>query len=201
MQSSHQVEVSVFQKAKKGNYYCGDSYFYHESDDKFICALADGLGSGEFAKESSQIVMEVIRDNKDDSVASIMRKSNEKLVGKRGVVLGILQIDLQSKHYAYSSIGNIGLMTITTNSIKKRNIPQAGYLSGYDRPFKVMTDKLEQGMIFVMFSDGITSKEISNSYFLHKEVDHITDTFAYLYQQKLDDDTTLIAMKYNEESR
>lgn len=51
-------------------------------------------------------------------------------------------------------------------------------------------------MIFVMFSDGVTSKEISNSYFLHKEVNHITDTFAYLYQNKLNDDTTLIAMKF-----
>ncbi|QGH33128.1 SpoIIE family protein phosphatase [Gracilibacillus salitolerans] len=201
MRNSDQVEVSVYQKAKKGNYYCGDSYFYHESDGKFICALADGLGSGEFAKESSQTVMEVIRDNIDVPVTSMMKKSNEKLVGKRGVVLGILQLDLKSKRYAYSSIGNIGLMTITTNSIKKRNIPQAGYLSGYDRPFKVMSDHLEEGMIFVMFSDGVTSKEISNSYFLHKEVDQITDTFAYLYQQKLADDTTLIAMKYNEESR
>ncbi len=201
MRNSDQVEVSVYQKAKKGNYYCGDSYFYHESDGKFICALADGLGSGEFAKESSQTVMEVIRDNIDVPVTSMMKKSNEKLVGKRGVVLGILQLDLKLKRYAYSSIGNIGLMTITTNSIKKRNIPQAGYLSGYDRPFKVMSDHLEEGMIFVMFSDGVTSKEISNSYFLHKEVDQITDTFAYLYQQKLADDTTLIAMKYNEESR
>ncbi|MGN8647759.1 SpoIIE family protein phosphatase [Gracilibacillus sp. HCP3S3_G5_1] len=201
MQKRHQVEVSVFQKAKKGNYYCGDSYFYHESDGKFICALADGLGSGEFAKESSQVVMEVIQDNKDDSVASMMRKSNEKLIGKRGVVLGILQLDLESKRYAYSSIGNIGLITITTNAIKKRNIPQAGYLSGYDRPFKVMTDKLEEGMIFVMFSDGVTPKAVSDSYFLHQEVEHITDTFAYVNQQKLNDDTTLIAMKYKEESR
>ncbi|SHN32037.1 SpoIIE family protein phosphatase [Gracilibacillus kekensis] len=200
MASKQQIEVSVFQKAKKGNYYCGDSYFYSETDDTFTCAIADGLGSGELAKESSQVVMDVIQDNIDDTVTSMIKKSNQKLVGKRGAVLGILQINLKTKQYFYSSIGNIGLMTITSNSIKKRNIPQVGYLSGYDRPFKVVEDTLEENLIFIMFSDGVDPKEISNSYFLHKEVTHITDTFKHLYSHKLDDDTTLIAMKYNKES-
>lgn len=200
MHTSYQVEVSVFQKAKESNYYCGDSYFYHESEGSFICALADGLGSGEFAKESSQIVIDVIYKNKHETVKNMIKECNQELTGKRGVVLGILQMDLVNKRYAYSSIGNIGLLTVTSNSFKKRNIPQAGYLSGYDRPIKVISDELKDDMIFIMFSDGVTSKEISNSYFLHKEVQHITDTFAYLYQQKLDDDTTLIAMKYKEES-
>lgn len=200
MQSSFQVEVSVFQEAKKGNYYCGDSYFYHETEDSFICALADGLGSGEFAKESSQIVIDTIYENCTDSVKNMLNKCNRKLVGKRGVVLGILQMDLLNEKYYYSSIGNIGLLTITSDSIKKRNIPQSGFLSGYDRPFKVLSDGLIKDMMFVMFSDGVTSKEISNSYFLHQEVEHITDTFAYLYQNQLEDDTTIIAMKYRGES-
>ncbi|PWU68074.1 SpoIIE family protein phosphatase [Gracilibacillus dipsosauri] len=196
MQKSQQVEVSVFQKAKDDNYYCGDSYFYKEVDGTFICALADGLGSGKYANESSQLVVDIIREYSTLPLKLIMKKCNESLFGKRGVVLGILQIDLETQEYAYTSIGNIGLMTITADSIKKRTIPQAGYLSGYERPVKIVKDRVEDGMIFVMFSDGVTSKEISNSYFLHKEVNHITDTFAYLYQNKLNDDTTLIAMKF-----
>ncbi|SER38369.1 negative regulator of sigma-B (phosphoserine phosphatase) [Gracilibacillus ureilyticus] len=200
MHNSQQVEVSVFQKAKRGNYYCGDSYFYEEQGGTFICALADGLGSGEYAKESSQIVVDTIKENSDIPIKTLLHKCNQKLIGKRGVVLGILQIDLMKMKYYYSSIGNIGLMTITPNSIRKRNIPQPGYLSGYDRPFKVLTGTVEQDMIFMMFSDGITAKEVSNPHFLHREVQHITDTFSYLYQQKLDDDATLIAMKYTKET-
>ncbi|MFC4388168.1 SpoIIE family protein phosphatase [Gracilibacillus marinus] len=199
MPNSQQVEVSVFQKAKNGNYYCGDSYYYEQDEEYFICALADGLGSGEYAKESSQIVIETIKSNRDMPVKLLLQKCNQQLVGKRGVVLGILQIDLIEQKYHYSSIGNIGLLTLNKN-VKKRNIPQAGYLSGYDRPFKIITDKIEEDMIFIMFSDGVTEKEISNPYFLHNNVHHITDTFAYLYQQKLDDDTTLIAMKYTKET-
>ncbi|MDX8046301.1 protein phosphatase 2C domain-containing protein [Gracilibacillus sp. S3-1-1] len=200
MQRREHMKVSVFQKAKKGNYYCGDSYFYHESDGKYICALADGLGSGELARESSQIVMDVIREYRNESVKTIMKKSSEKLMGKRGVVLGILRINFMTKQYTYSSIGNIGLMTINAQSTKKRNIPLAGYLSSYEKPFKEMTGELEPDMIFIMFSDGVQAREVSNPYFHHREVEHITDTFAYLNQQPLEDDTTLIAMKYYEES-
>lgn len=196
MDYGQHVEVSIFQKPKQGNFYCGDSYFYKEFPDRFICALADGLGSGEFAQESSQIVMDVIEANEHASVNEIMKKSNQKLMGKRGAVLGVLQLDFVSRSYTYSSIGNIGLMTVTADAIKKRNIPQVGYLSGYDRPFKVMTDNLQDDMVFIMFSDGVTAKELTTPYFLHKEVQRITETYASLYQHKLDDDTTLIAMKY-----
>ncbi|ENH96400.1 phosphoserine phosphatase [Gracilibacillus halophilus YIM-C55.5] len=191
------IDVSVFQKAKKGNYYCGDSYFYEESDDYFVCALADGLGSGEFAKESSQLVIDTIKASPDASVKTLMRQCNQQLTGKRGVVLGILQLDLHTMQYAYSSIGNIGLVTVTANAVKKRNIPQAGYLSGFDRPFKVITGDIEEGMIFLLFSDGVTSREIAKKYFLHREVYQITDAFASFHQNALADDTTLIAMKYD----
>ncbi|KAB8137945.1 SpoIIE family protein phosphatase [Gracilibacillus oryzae] len=200
MPNSQQVEVSVFQKAKNGNYYCGDSYFYLEQDGTFICALADGLGSGEYAKESSQIVIDTIKESSEMSIRAILHKCNQKLLGKRGAVLGILQMDLVREKYYYSSIGNIGLMTVSSDSIKKRNIPQPGYLSGFDRPFKVLEGSIEEDMKFIMFSDGVSSKDISNSFFLSKEVQQITDTFAYLYEKKLDDDTTLIAMKYSKET-
>ncbi|GAB2555672.1 SpoIIE family protein phosphatase [Gracilibacillus alcaliphilus] len=194
------VEISTFQKPKQGNFFCGDSYYYKEFPDRFICALADGLGSGECAQESSRIVMDVIKRNEHDSVTEMMKKSNQKLLGKRGAVLGVLQLDFVNKRYVYSSIGNIGLMIVTANSIKKRNIPQSGYLSGYDRPYREMADDLEDNMIFIMFSDGVTAKELATPHFLEKEVQRITDTYANFYQNSLDDDTTLIAMKYNPKS-
>ncbi|WP_188456860.1 SpoIIE family protein phosphatase [Virgibacillus oceani] len=190
------VQVAVYQKAKKGNYHCGDSYYYSESKNEFICALADGLGSGEFAKESSQAVVDIIRNNVDASVEQLIKKSNEQLLGKRGVVLGILKINYLSNRYSFSSIGNIGVMTITADGKKKRNIPNAGYLAGYHRPFKVVTEKIEPEMNFIMFSDGVTDSDLSQRYFLNKKVDDITKSFAHVSGEARNDDTTLIAMRY-----
>ncbi|MGP4107474.1 SpoIIE family protein phosphatase [Virgibacillus sp. L01] len=191
------VEVAIFQKAKKGQYYCGDSYFYTETENEFICALADGLGSGEFAKESSQIVIDIIKDNVHTTVEQLIKKSNQQLTGKRGAVIGILKMDFHSRLYSFSSIGNIGLLTITENGKKKRNIPNAGYLAGYHRPFKVVTDRLDPEMNLIMFSDGVSDNDLSQRFLLNKDVNQVTNAYAnHVNGEVRKDDTTLIAIRY-----
>src|SRR5699024_11712512 len=127
--TSNKMQVAIYQQAKKGKGFCGDSYFYSETESEFICAIADGLGSGKFAKESSQIVIDIIKNNRYDSVQQIIKKCNKQLYGKRGAVLGILKIDLNSHKYTFSSIGNIGLIIIDSNSKNRRNIFSSGYLA------------------------------------------------------------------------
>src|SRR5699024_409198 len=191
------VQVSIYQKAKKNNYYCGDSFFYAESENEFICALADGLGSGEFAKESSEIVIDIIRNNIHTTVEQLIMKSNKKLMGKRGVVLGILKINFKEQSDSFSSIGNIGIMTVRKGQKRKRNIPNSGYLAGYHRPFKVVQEKLEANMNFIMFSDGVLDKDLARNYFFYSDVQEITKAFAANDGGTREDDTTLIALKYN----
>lgn len=194
--NGNKVEVGVFQQAKKGNYHCGDSYFFTETENEFVCALADGLGSGEFAKESSQVVVDIIKDNIHATIEQIIKQCNEKLSGKRGVVLGILKVDFHLKQYSFSSIGNIGVITITRDGKKKRNIPNGGFLAGYHRAFKVESAKLDPDMNFIMFSDGVSDRELSERYLLNRNVNEIIAMFEYKSNQSKNDDTTLIAMCY-----
>ncbi|MBX0359706.1 SpoIIE family protein phosphatase [Halobacillus sp. Nhm2S1] len=191
------VDLSIFQKAKKGNYYCGDSYFYKETEDAFLCALADGLGSGEMARESSKAVMEVIEEHPDLNLEALIKKCNEVLVGKRGVVLGILRIDFIARTYSYSSIGNIGVITVDPDGKRNRNIPLAGYLSGYPRRLRISHGTVQKGMVFLMFSDGVNDRRLSSKFTHSKDVEQITQQYKELYGQSRDDDITLIAMAYN----
>lgn len=196
MSGARKVEVGVYQKSKQGNYHCGDSYFFTETENEFICALADGLGSGEFAMESSQIVVDIIKDNIHATIEQIIKKCNEKLFGKRGVVLGILKMDFNSRSYSFFSIGNIGVMTITSNGKKKRNIPNGGFLAGYHRAFKVEGAELDQSMNFIMFSDGVLDTELSKRYLLATNVNEVIATYEHKNDRPKNDDTTLIAMRY-----
>ncbi|MEN1970539.1 SpoIIE family protein phosphatase [Lentibacillus sp. N15] len=191
------VQVAVYQKAKKGNVYCGDSYYYMETEDEFVCAIADGLGSGEFAKESSQIVIDIIKSNIHASVKQIVKRCNDQLFRKRGVVLGILKINFSSGQYSFSSIGNIGIITVSREGRKKRNIPNSGYLAGYPRPFKVVSDKLAPQMNFIMFSDGVTDSDLSQKFILNRNVTAITNAYSAMHGESQNDDTTLIAIGYN----
>jgi phosphoserine phosphatase RsbX len=196
--ANSKVEVSIYQKPKKSNYYCGDSYFYKETENGFICALADGLGSGQYANESSEIVISIIKKNTDAEVEQIITKANEQLIGKRGVVLGILKMDFTQRSYTFSSIGNIGILQIIRGK-KKRSIPNAGYLGGFKRPYKVIRGKLESDSNFIMFSDGVLDMELSKlSVENKKDVESITKAYKFISEETRSDDTTLIAMHYND---
>lgn len=193
------MDVSIYQKSKKGNYLCGDSYFCIEDENMFLGVLADGLGSGGIAKESSQAVVEIIKDHLDRTVEELIRLCNKKLVKMRGAVVGILKIDFKNETYTFSSIGNIGVIILEDGAGKKRNIPNAGYLGTHYRAPKVMTEKVMKGTNFIMFSDGVMDKELSQGYFKDTDVDRITDAYAYLSDSSRNDDTTLMAIRYRNE--
>ncbi|WP_079477078.1 PP2C family serine/threonine-protein phosphatase [Halobacillus salinus] len=196
MDEANHISLDVYQKAKKGNYYCGDSYFYKETEEAFVCAIADGLGSGEMARESSQAVMNIVEDYPHLTIESLVNKCNEALVGKRGVVLGILRIDFPSQSYSYSSIGNIGVIMVSPEGKKSRNIPLAGYLAGFPRKLRVTRGTVEKGMKFLMFSDGVNDRRFPLKSVHTDDVTSIIEQYKELYGQVRDDDTTLIVMEY-----
>src|SRR5690625_3891349 len=165
MIQTNSIDISVYQKEKKGNYYCGDSYYYYQNNDFFLCALADGLGSGTLAHESSQAVMDVIKSDPDLAIEEMIKRFNQALIGKRGVVLGILKLDFKTNDYRYTSIGNIGLMTISAEGIKKRNISPSGYLGSFPRDVKEIRGHLTKGMLFILFSYGVLPKELTHHIF------------------------------------
>lgn len=194
--ATENVEVAVYQKAKRGNSCCGDSYFYDEIDNQFICALADGLGSGEYAQESAETVIEVVKNNSHLSKNELAKLCTKRLAGQRGVVLGILIFDYETEIFKFLSIGNVGLRTITSDKVKNRNIPNQGYLGGYQHDFKVMRAKLEPNMKFILFTDGVSDNELAVDYFLFSNVNQIIRTYQNLVVEPREDDTTLIAINY-----
>ncbi|MFD1067137.1 SpoIIE family protein phosphatase [Oceanobacillus locisalsi] len=199
MISGKYVDVSVYQKSKKGNHFCGDSYFFIEEDQLFLGVLADGLGSGENAKESSQAVIDIVKQYKHQTVKEIIDLCNKQLVGMRGAVMGILKIDFIDQTYTFSSIGNIGIIILEQGCKKKRNIPSSGYLGSRYRGVKVMTEKLSDGTNFIVFSDGVKDKELSAYYFTDYNVERITDLYAQNIDNTRQDDTTLMAIRYKGE--
>src|SRR5690625_4429847 len=89
MKHNQKICMATYQKEKTGNDFCGDSYFFSEKDNGFICVIADGLGSGETAGESSQAVVDIIKNNVNISDEALVKKCVQKLSGKRGSVLGV----------------------------------------------------------------------------------------------------------------
>lgn len=149
------VKVYAYQLAKEGKSYCGDSYYYTATDEYFLCVLADGLGSGQYAFEASFAVAEAVKNNADKDVDSLMKHCNEVLVQKRGAAVAVLKVNLKEKEFAYSCVGNIRFYLYTPSGKLTYPIPVTGYLSGRPQTFRTQCFPYEPGSKFLLHSDGL----------------------------------------------
>ncbi|WP_153729106.1 SpoIIE family protein phosphatase [Salinibacillus xinjiangensis] len=192
----NQIEVSVFQQPKIGNKCNGDYFFYKETETQFISVLADGLGSGADANESSSAAIHIIKDHHTEPMEKLIKLCNNQLIHKRGVVLGIIKMDLVNKTFELTSIGNVGIAILKPNGEKKRNIPTPGYLPSYGHSFKVKRGELEPGHVFLMYSDGVYERSLLKHVTEKQDMFVITDRYAKRERENIADDTTLLAMRY-----
>lgn len=162
-----QLEAYAFQRAKEGNHFCGDSFYMTATDDYFLCVLADGLGSGEYAHESSQAVTSVVQSNPDEDVYTLMEFSNRVLLSKRGAAVAILKVDFARHVFEYSCVGNIRFYVYTPSGNLIYPMPITGYMSGRPQKIRTQTFSYEPQSRFLIHSDGFTqveSKKLLNSY-------------------------------------
>ncbi|HET7522482.1 MAG TPA: PP2C family serine/threonine-protein phosphatase [Bacillales bacterium] len=149
-----QMKVGAVQKTKPGQSYCGDSYFVTETEDYFICALADGLGSGVEASRASGKAVSVIEAHHDESIDVLMRECNKALAFGRGAVLSIFKIFYHTNQLAFSGVGNVRFMLRMPNGEVIYPLSTGGFLSGRPQPYRVQTFPYEKGTSFIIYSDG-----------------------------------------------
>lgn len=189
--------VSTYQRAKDNNEYNGDSYITIETDDYFVCAIADGLGSGKPAKESADAAIESIKETHGQSVERMLEVANRSLYGKRGVVMSVFKIDFHTWELSFSGIGNICLILYLENGDVIRPITYSGYLSGKPQTFRVERITIERPIFFLMYSDGfkvnlnnkeifrrMDSPEYAVKFIKHRLVEHHDDVTYVIGKMK-----------------
>lgn len=186
------MQLGYLSCPKKGETVCGDSYFIRVEKDRAIMAVVDGLGHGEMAFLASQTAVKCIDLNWEKDATDIIRKCHESLKRTRGAVIGIAKIDFVKKRLEYSGVGNIEFRAISSNDIKPISI---NGIVGYNlRKTKKFEYDISQGDLFVMFSDGISSKFLLNDYKMYGP-----KKMAEIIMQKFgnnNDDATIIVARY-----
>lgn len=148
------VQVSAFQRAKENNKCIGDSYITIETDEYFVCAIADGLGSGAPAKDSADAGIHAIKKSHDLSVEQMLDAANQSLFGKRGAVMAVFKIDYETMELSFSGVGNVYLVLYFENGDIVRPVTYSGYLSGKPQKYRVERLAVEKPILFLMYSDG-----------------------------------------------
>lgn len=186
------LEVFVYQEAKEGKHECGDTYFTFMNDQYFLCAIADGLGSGPIARQSSEIMPMILAEYHHETIDELLLRCNKLMYQKRGAAVAIVKVDFTCKTIEYSCVGNIKFYITRKDDDKMiYPLPVMGYLSG--RPQKLRAQKYvyKPGDLFLLHSDGVVLKNPKVSmrssigaFDLHRS---LLDTIAH------GDDATFIA--------
>ncbi|MFJ8063387.1 PP2C family serine/threonine-protein phosphatase [Psychrobacillus sp. NPDC096426] len=161
--SDEKVDLLVFQEAKPGNLESGDAYYVSKNENFMLCAIADGLGNGPIAKESADIIPEILEKYPEETLDELLLRCNERMVQKRGAAVAIVKIDYKLQTISYSCIGNIKFYMYQKETDKMLYpLPVMGYLSGRKQKVKTQTYACKKNDLFLLHSDGVNMKSPKN---------------------------------------
>ncbi|HSI65970.1 MAG TPA: PP2C family serine/threonine-protein phosphatase [Planococcus sp. (in: firmicutes)] len=153
------VDACVFNAAKKGNYESGDSYYTVLTDDYFICSIADGLGSGPVARESSQVIPQILKEHHHETIDEMMYRFNNLMLQKRGAAVAVFKVDFKRKTLEYSCVGNIRFYLYRKETDEMiYPLPVMGYLSGRPQKLRTQLYTYVENDLFLIHSDGVELK-------------------------------------------
>ncbi len=140
-------------RSKRGEDFCGDAVLIHSFERiKRLCVI-DGLGHGleaQLAAQAAQAALSV----EERLLPKLIQSCHRKLIGTRGAVIGIVDLDLEKKLWRGIAVGNISIAfygkdhftPFSNGGIAGYSLPSS--LASWSRPYS-------EGQILIVNSDGI----------------------------------------------
>ncbi|MBA3469689.1 MAG: SpoIIE family protein phosphatase [Herpetosiphonaceae bacterium] len=181
-------------RAKGGQQVSGDGYDVIEGKGSRLLTIVDGLGGGVEAARPTALALDVLRANPDKPLKELIERCHTALHGTRGAVIGLLRLEENNQRASYIGVGNIGIHVVSDQMIKP--ISKNGILGHRQLPTLLeMTYTYNIGDLFMLYSDGISTRVISDSALNHPPADLKVLAVDLLerYGKTIDDATVLVA--------
>jgi hypothetical protein len=149
------MKTGGFSRPFKGLTVCGDSFVLEEHEGTLLASVIDGLGHGYESAVAAERAVEVIREHSALSVEAILRRCHEELRPTRGAAVGILKVEANGAG-EFCGIGNIEVQAL--NGHAPSLFCLAGIVGHNLRSFKVMPFTMKPGDIYVVMSDGVSTR-------------------------------------------
>ncbi|WP_243292540.1 PP2C family serine/threonine-protein phosphatase [Bacillus sp. FJAT-47783] len=192
IEATKYIRAFAYQAEKMGNVYCGDCFYMLATDCYFICVIADGLGSGKAAYESSSAICRMVEKYQEEDLSTLLSKCNEGMKNKRGATVSLLKVDFLKRECVYSSVGNIRFTLYSPSNQFIYPLPVGGYLSGKPQKYRIHTFAYEQGSTFILYSDGLKLPMSRSLLKQYHTVEEITKNLEQYIPLRTDDLTYVV---------
>ncbi|MEH7074336.1 SpoIIE family protein phosphatase [Neobacillus drentensis] len=196
LESNQYIQTVAYQIQKEGNVCNGDSFYMKATEEYFICAVADGLGSGLHAHDSSNAIREVVEQSHYEKVDRLIDDCNNVLKNKRGAVVSLFKADFLQRKITYSSVGNIRFVVYSPPGHFFNPVPVYGYLSGKPQKYGMETFSYEKDAKFLIHTDGLHIPAIKHLLASSQSIKEISNHLEMYTETRKDDLTYIIGQLY-----
>lgn len=185
------MEFSVFSRPKIGEDVSGDAYFIKRFSSYVIFGVIDVLGHGSEAHDVALNILSILEDNYTEPLNKIIDVCHKGLKHTRGAAMALCKVDFREKKFEHVAIGNVETRVYgTPNPV----IPFFfnGTLGMVMENYRVIEYPYTEGMIIVMFSDGISGRFDLKQQMLSKTPQEIAKFIFDNYARNTDDATVLV---------
>jgi phosphoserine phosphatase RsbX len=160
-----------------------------------LVAVADGLGHGPAAHEASSLFCTIVGLHADEALETIMGRASHAMAGTRGAAAALIRMDTGNDTLEYCGVGNIELRSVSEERVAPVNAP--GIVGHRMHRLKTFDYPVVEGDLFVVFSDGISSRFHMEQY-QELPVRHIAERLLSEHG-KSHDDATCVAIRIEPE--
>jgi len=101
------LECGVAGRAFPGFSESGDRYVFHQTGDRALVAVVDGLGHGDEAAAAALEACALLESNAEENVISLIKHCHLELNGMRGVVMSLASFNLREGLMTWIGVGNV----------------------------------------------------------------------------------------------
>jgi anti-sigma regulatory factor (Ser/Thr protein kinase) len=151
------VKTGVVCIPKPGEEQCGDGWAVVTLADRYLCAVADGLGHGPDAAKASAQALQCFREQSHRSPKEIVERVHEAIRGTRGAAFAVAQVDPKEKLARFAGVGNIVAM-IFDGGVSRHMVSQNGTAGSEVRRITEFSYPWSETALLVMHSDGLSTR-------------------------------------------
>lgn len=187
------VHCSVLAKPKLGENVSGDMFFFKQLPSLAVFSVIDALGHGFHAHQVAGQALQILENNYQESLLTIIQRCHTGLAGTRGAAMALGRIDFRTGKLQHISIGNVETRIYSTPDLL-RPVCTNGTLGMTIGNARVNEYPYTKGACIVMFSDGISGKFEIGPEILRKIPQEIS-RFVFMNHAKDHDDATVLVLK------
>jgi anti-sigma regulatory factor (Ser/Thr protein kinase) len=155
--SGEMLPIAGITVPQPGELVCGDGWFSHQTPERTLALLVDGLGHGIGAAEAAQEAIASFRERASLAPGEIMSYMHDALRKTRGAVAAIAEIRPKDNALIYTGVGNI-CAVLLSGGASRSLVSHNGTLGMTAPRIQEFRSDWPSDAVLVMHSDGLQSK-------------------------------------------